>query len=466
MLLKGMAWYLAYFGMLPIFKSYLGLGAKQLQIFTFIVLSPWSIKPLIGLCSDMLIIGGMHKRFWLIFSLGIGCLSSGLLFLSFALHSPLGISLCFFGINLQIATFDLLSEGAYSALVRDNRELGSDVSALTQSYERIGGIIGSLCLGLLADHQLYNVIFALLCVFCTAPLLAIRWMPEERVPECCGKDLTIWNEQRGMVLVIGFMALATPVTDVISQTAGPMMALAIGLLFLIAAMLGVYAVFPRIMANVALFQVATSLAQPRIGSYMDFWYLADPMCVPNGPHFDYTYFQTLVGLVGTAASLLGIIVFTVTMRNMRFRIVLNLTAAMGAVAALSDIFLVTRANVAVGISDRAAYIVGEAIMEPVIASLNYIPASTLISKVVLHGFESSCFALVAGMSNFAGMLSELSGTLIAEASGVVTTGTDCNFAPMPWLLLICNIVFPLLVNVTLGFLIIPNIRQTDDLTVS
>ena len=93
--------------------------------------------------------------------------------------------------------------------------------------------------------------------------------------------------------------------------------------------------------------------------------------------------------------------------------------------------------------------------------LNYIPATTLLSKVVPPGMESSAFAFMAGIFNFSNMISELSGALIFDAAGVKTT-LPCNFDSLWWLILICHVIAPIAVGVPAAWMI-PNVFQTEEL---
>jgi hypothetical protein len=99
--------------------------------------------------------------------------------------------------------------------------------------------------------------------------------------------------------------------------------------------------------------------------------------------------------------------------------------------------------------------------------LNYIPAAALLSKVVPPGMESSCFAFLAGINNFASMISELSGGLIFEAAGIKTTSSlasegGCNFDALWWLIILCHVSLPIAIGVPAAWLI-PNVLQTESL---
>jgi hypothetical protein len=140
---------------------------------------------------------------------------------------------------------------------------------------------------------------------------------------------------------------------------------------------------------------------------------------------------------------------------------LIITAVLSGLIGASDLFIVTRVNLQLGIPDKAAYVVGEAIMEPLLNKLNYIPISILVASVLPEGMESSCYAFLAGISNFSSMVSELSGAIIFEAAGVKTV-VPCDFSTLPWLILVCHVGLPIIAGVGCAFFI-PDAKQTDEL---
>jgi hypothetical protein len=146
---------------------------------------------------------------------------------------------------------------------------------------------------------------------------------------------------------------------------------------------------------------------------------------------------------------------------MRYRTVLLITTLLSGFAGSSDLFVVTRVNRILGISDKWAYIVGQAILEPVLSMLNYIPVSTLLSKVAERGMESSMFAFLATMHNFSRMISSISGVLIYETAGIRTVGA-CDFSSLVWLIIVCHIVLPIVGGVPATWLI-PDATQTEEL---
>ena len=70
-----------------IFKEYGNVSAVKLSTYKAIAMIPWSIKPIMGFCSDLVPICGYHKRYYMavatIVSLVRKCASSALLLYSY-----------------------------------------------------------------------------------------------------------------------------------------------------------------------------------------------------------------------------------------------------------------------------------------------------------------------------------------------------------------------------------------------
>jgi len=463
LLLKGIAYSTISAMSLPLFRGVLGLDAAQMQLYGLIVLAPWSVKPLFGLLSDLVSIRGMHRRPWLFATLAVGCASAACLFWA----RQVLVAVCLCGVSLQIALFDLLTEGAYSTAIRKHPETGSGGVTFAQALQRVGGLAAVAYVGAMADANLFHVLFALLCVYCAlsiVPTLA-GWLPEPSVtlqrPVCCFFDYVRWHRERPIVIVIALTGLAAPCVAVLANVGDPALGLAAALVALVGALVGAFWAFPSVVARVALYQVLTVLARPSMRGALDYFYTADASCLVDGPHFSYTYYVTVAGLIGMGASIFATLIYQLLLGRLRYRTVLVLTTILTSLTGASDLILVTRTNIALGIPDEWAYLVGEAIAEPMLFTLAYIPAVALLSKVCPPGLESSVFAFLAGIYNFAAMTSSLSGALIFEAAGVKTVGV-CNFGALWWLVVAFHVSLPAVVGVPAAWLI-PNRLQTEEL---
>lgn len=449
---------------LPLFKN-AGVDAASMQLLQVVILLPWSLKPIIGLCSDYILLFGFHKRGWLLIGILMGVGSSILLCFVYT-SIPLTVC-CLVGIHFQLSLIDLLSEGKYAEIRNANPHIGSDLTTLVQGMQLTGAMISVICVGPLADRKQFFVLFLIAAICCASPLVPtlLGWMPEPRKwpPKCIElvereRLRTEWR----IICVVAFCGMAGITTSMSSSLLpSPIYGLIIALVLMILCLVGCALSFPRLITCVALYQVITTIAQPSMGGAMDYFYTAGPECLPDGPHFSFTYYITYAGIVGILISIVGTVLYAFLLSKLRFRKVLLLTSILVGAAGLSDLFIILRWNTAIGIPDQTAYIVGEAVVEPLVGMLQWIPTNALITIAATHGTESTCFALMAGISNFARLLSQLSGAIIFTAAGVSTSATkECDFGSLWWLVLICHVVSPTVLGVAATWLI-PDREQNE-----
>lgn len=466
---KGMLMGLIGSSMLPIFKNKIGASASELEIYAVICLLPWSIKPIIGLCSDFIIIGGYNKRGWLVIGAFVGIASLTLLFVSVFVNasfvSPVLLVCCFLGVNFEVALYDLLSEAKYSEIRNKHPELGSDASMFATGLITFGSLLVLTFVGTLSDMELYWVIFLIALVCGTAPIIPtlLGWLPEPRylnakVIQFIDKDRI--KRDAPMILVVMFGGFSGIATSAVTSFVSPVVGLAVSGLLLICCLAGCWKFFPEEITQVALYQVISTLSAPSIGSALSYFFTASETCLPNGPHFSFAYFTSWAGIVGQILGLVAIVIYKKFLSKLRFRRVLIITTILQGLGGFSDLFIVLRLNLAIGLPDKYAYIIGGAVLEPVVDMLNWIPANALISIFVEDGMEASCFAFLAGISNFAKMVTKLNGSIIFTLAGIETKGGGaCNFDSLWWLVLVCHIFAPIVIGIPAAFLI-PDIEQT------
>ena len=206
--------------------------------------------------------------------------------------------------------------------------------------------------------------------------------------------------------------------------------------------------------------VIFSLDWISIGSAMGYYYTASEECVPGGPNFDYTYYITVTGVVGSIVNFASVVLYQNCLSTWRFRPVLIFTIIIGSLASIVDLIIIMRWNVKIGIPDKVFFLLGNAVFENLIIILQSIPMSAIYAKISPPGMESAVFAYTVGIANFCGMVSSLIGSGVIKWSGMKTVGEDCDFEALPWLIVIFQIVVPVVVGVPACFLI-PNVLQTE-----
>ena len=468
LLLKGSAQALLMSTLLPLFKNGLHIQATSLQVYTMVVMLPWSLKPLLGVLSDFTVLCGYHKRWWMLLSVVGGAGSIALSYAALSGPSSGALVVCFAGAVMQIALFDLLVEGAYSAVMREHKFVGSDMVVLVQASHVIGTALVNTFVGSLSDAGVYRVMLGILLGLLLAPLPLtwLNWLGEERVTDStCGIEAMAvpQGREREQIWVVSGAGVAALAVTIVANAASPDYAAVLALLCAIACVLGAFSVFRKNIARLALHTVLVTISRPALGSALDYFYTADANCLPGGPHFSFRYYQTVVGIVSSIAQLLGIWLYHMTLSTLTYRRVAWIVTGLRCLGGISDMILVNRWNIALGVPDKVAYMVGEAMIEPVFVMLSYTAGVVLTAKVVPKNAESSVYAFLAGVYNFSAITARLSGVIIYDAVGVRTVpDPECNFSPLGGLVIVCNIVLPLVIGLPAA-LLIPDSFQNESL---
>ena len=115
------------------------------------------------------------------------------------------------------------------------------------------------------------------------------------------------------------------------------------------------------------------------------------VAMTTGPNFDYTYYITVTGVIGSIVNFLGVILYQNFLSGWRFRPALILTLIVGSLASIIDLIIIKRWNIAIGIPDKIFFLFGNAIFENLVIILQSIPMSSIYAKIAPPGMESAVF---------------------------------------------------------------------------
>lgn len=110
-----------------------------------------------------------------------------------------------------------------------------------------------------------------------------------------------------------------------------------------------------------------------------------------GPNFDYTFYITVTGVIGSIVNFLGVILYQNFLSGWRFRPALILTLIVGSLASIIDLIIIKRWNIAIGIPDKVFFLFGNTIFENLVIILQSIPMSSIYAKISPPGMESAVF---------------------------------------------------------------------------
>eukprot|EP00915_Cephaloidophora_sp_WS-2016_P011944 GHVH01017395.1.p1 GENE.GHVH01017395.1~~GHVH01017395.1.p1 ORF type:complete len:350 (+),score=32.50 GHVH01017395.1:780-1829(+) len=232
---------------------------------------------------------------------------------------------------------------------------------------------------------------------------------------------------------------------------------------------------PAPLAKVNLFMFTSTALYVNLQGAMDYWYTADNDCVPGGPDFSFTYYQTLGQSVGVLAGFVGLWIFQTFMSNARFRSVYFVATGLKCLASITDYIILMRWNVAAGIPDRFLYLLGDSIIYPIVSMTSHMPSIILTCKLCPGNVESTAYSLLCAFGNYGGVLSRGIGVYLQDAFNIhlkdksqigrVADGEEpvlCTYDNLPLLVLIGHCLLPS-ISIILAKILIPDARLQDSL---
>lgn len=466
--LKGIVFVIFTSGVFPLLKG-MGVDAVHVQIYGALAMSPWTVKPLFGILSDLVAIGGYHKRWWMLLSIAVGIVGGIMMVVEIQVVILIVIFLAM--IHFEIAVVDLLMEGQFAELMRKHPETGSDIVTLANGFQNFGFIIGMSILGPLSDEGLFRISNIIALSLCCVPILPILFgfLPEVKrinAPLVLVDTLRIRKEWK-IVIVVALTGLAAPATASISVFASKAIGLtASSIIITLAAIAGFFAFDNKIIAKVALYQIVAQASKITFSSSLDYFFTANEACLPGGPAFSYKFYITTSGIAGAVASFFMVFIYQWFFSKWKFRSVILFTTILSGIGGLFDFVIIKRWNLIIGIPDWIFFLIGDDIIHNMVDMLYWIPSSSIIGKVCPENMESSTYAYLAGISNFSRMISVISGALITELFDIQTIGPVCNWKNLEYLVLGGHVIIMLIFSIPASFLIPNELQDADLLAIS
>jgi folate/biopterin transporter len=495
--IKGLAYQALLAVELPYFRHTLGIASSETyQKYNNISQMSYSLKPLVGMISDTFPIFGYHKRFYIIVycALSAGSVATIALLKGDPDNGPAAAAL-FFLAMLGVAALDLLCEGKYSEIMALRKDTGSAIVTWIWAAYMIGGVVAASIEGPIADDANPRLVLWITVPFFFIPIIPalLGWIPEQRktggvchalagheqsliadntpndnivgtIPEnATWSSMSSAARQHKGIALLGLLtalgALSVVIVSLLSTNAavlGTVVPIAVVLIILS------FFILPRNAAKANLFMFFKELFYLQISGPLDYFYTSTPACLPDGPHFSFTYYQTFGQIAANVAGMLGVFLFEKKLSTQNFQRVFWITTGIKIVAAMFDIVIVKRWNEVVGIPDKVMYMCGDAIIGQVAMMLDFMPVAVLMSRMCPKGMEATMYALLAGFSNFGQSTSRSIGYMAVDWMGIVTANTNCDFSNLPMLIFIGHMLLPLMI-IPLSVFLVPNTSMKDDM---
>jgi hypothetical protein len=212
----------------------------------------------------------------------------------------------------------------------------------------------------------------------------------------------------------------------------------------------------------AFFLIQTSLGFS-IGGAAFYFYTDTPEQYPEGPHFSMEFFTSVLGVIGSLCSLVGIFTYQRFASNWTYRSLLLFTNVVVSVLSLTDVIMFTRLNRRWGLPDHA-FVLGSSVLTSVIGQWMWMPGVVILSQLCPKGMEATMYALLAGCHNLGNTIASNCGALVLELLGCQPTGQphESDQFQHLWVGSALSTVLPMFTLLLLPWLI-PDARQTDNL---
>ncbi|ORC90303.1 pteridine transporter, partial [Trypanosoma theileri] len=114
---------------------------------------------------------------------------------------------------------------------------------------------------------------------------------------------------------------------------------------------------PLIIAKANLFSFLQLTFMLRFPGAISTFYTAGPDCVPGGPHFSLTFYQTVAGVIGVVAAICGIVMFNYIFSKRTYWMTFIVTTLLLVMSSFFDLIIVMRWNKP-RVTDYVVFILG------------------------------------------------------------------------------------------------------------
>lgn len=367
-------------------KDELSLTPAQVSAFTGISLAPWLIKPIYGFLTDSFPIFGYRRRSYLICAGALG-VASWLSLAVFA-HSLLTTTVAVIGTAVSVAVSDVVVD---SIVVKRVRNLPAERSGALQSLcwgsAAVGGLLSAYFSGQLLQTLNPRDIFAGTAILPFGTAFLAGLIVEDRCAPVSIQSVVPTIKERASKLfgALSNSSVYLPVLFIFLWQATPS-------------------------PESALFFFQTNVL-----------------------HFK-PEFLGRVRLAASVASLLGLGFYNTYLRKWPLKDIMLFATLVSVPLALTQLALVTRFNVTLGISDQLFALTDTAVLTA-LGQIAFMPTLVLAARLCPPGVEGTLFAALMSIYNASGVASNELGALLTSWLGI----SESNFEQLPLLIVVCTL---------------------------
>lgn len=456
-----------------VFEEYV-VPAPQVALYTGVTNLPNALKPVLGVLSDVFPIYGYTKGPYLALAGLLGCASLGTLSTlqrSLELDS---VVLLLFCVYLSFSTVELLSEAASSLKLRIYPEQGPRLMSFTFGGKELAYFCGTIVSGAILSRK---EIFAgaashwLLYSIATGPAAVItfpaiwNWFGEEQLnAEAIRERRRKIFAEKEVLFLCFLMLLSSLVLTYTGMVFSPKLNAIASLVTVVIVLVSFSVLLNPIIAKVNAFSLIQTCLYVNIDSAGFYFVMDEYDKFPDGPHFSRNFYNLVLPLVASLASMLGIWIYQVFSNEVKYTTMASAGNLAWSVLSLLDVLFYSRLSKRAGIDDHVM-VLGTVSAEVTIDSWLWMPMVVILAQLCPEGMEGTMYALLAGCHSLGNTISSnfsayILTVLEIQPHGNYREGPDTKEFDNLWK---ASLISSLLPVITVGLVpwMIPAKRQID-----
>ena len=437
--------------------------AGQMQMLQAASNSPWSLKPLFGLVSDLWPLGGYRKKYYILGVTVLAIPAYLVVWLGFSNFSWIDLkpnaantTICFFLMFLQIAVVDLLVEAQYAERIRHHPNQGPSLITFVSTGLVACSMLSTVLAGFAVEYLPFGWIYfaSLLLIFPIIPPTWHNWLgegvitkPQAEPDEEKAKEEEEGKAKRGYIwfsVLLSVVAIGTALLGVLKVRLE--ITVAMVLLSIVLVIVALFQTVAPVVAKAASFFFLQNVMGLRIDGAAFLFYTDTQEQYPEGPHFSPTFYITILGVVSGVFSLLGVAIYHRFLARIRYRQLFVIGNLISFVLGLSGIVVFGRWNLTMGMPDNW-FVMGSGAIQQSMAMLTWMPSTIMISQLCPPRYEACTYAIVAGVMNLGTNMAQYLGAYLLQLLHVAPAGSkneSLQFTNL-WLAALIASIFPCLV---------------------
>lgn len=442
--------------------------APTTQIYNSLMKLPYVARPIFGLLSDVLPIGGYRLGPYMLFVTFFGV--AGLVYLaSPAFGVPVSSSVMPTVVALvlfwfQVSICDLLTGVRYNESIAMKPNLGAGLMSYVSFGFHVCEFVAVALSGyLLVDPWGYSSAFVVTIGPAAAvafPILMGYLQEQKATPEEISQVRRRYWDQLEVCLLAPLLftgALAIMYVGVFLQN--PVISVQVALVVAALVLVAFAITLTPHLAKFNIFLLLVMACRPDYGGATFYFFTDTPEMYPEGPHFSVYFFTSTLGMVTAVFGIIGALTYYHYFRTWSLRHIVLVTNVLFAALSAMDILMLTRVSKRLGIPDHVLFMSLSA-CENLLEQWVVLPAVLMLAELCPRGMLGTMYAIMLGAVHLGQSVAGNIGAYLLDFFEVRPRGEVGEGAQFDnlWIVATISGVMAFLCTILLSFLI-PDVRR-------